>query len=204
MAAKETVRLLEADIPQADVREALEKAQKLDGICLGEKQKEAVLNTFKSPVSIITGGPGRGKTTVLRTILRIFKMTCPQEDVLLTAPTGRAARRMAESTGYAAMTLHRALGLTDEGEEPEDTGMIGESLVIVDEMTMVDMFLAARLLERIPEGSRVVFVGDVDQLPSVGPGNVFRELIACKKYRSLCWMYPIGRKTTSFCWKMRN
>ena len=181
VAAKETVRLLEADIPQADVREALEKAQKLDGICLGEKQKEAVLNTFKSPVSIITGGPGRGKTTVLRTILRIFKMTCPQEDVLLTAPTGRAARRMAESTGYAAMTLHRALGLTDEGEEPEDTGMIGESLVIVDEMTMVDMFLAARLLERIPEGSRVVFVGDVDQLPSVGPGNVFRELIACKK-----------------------
>ena len=113
VAAKETVRLLEADIPQADVREALEKAQKLDGICLGEKQKEAVLNTFKSPVSIITGGPGRGKTTVLRTILRIFKMTCPQEDVLLTAPTGRAARRMAESTGYAAMTLHRALGLTD-------------------------------------------------------------------------------------------
>lgn len=181
VAAKETVRLLEADIPQADVREALEKAQKLDGICLGEKQKEAVLNTFKSPVSIITGGPGRGKTTVLRTILRIFKMTCPQEDVLLTAPTGRAARRMAESTGYAAMTLHRALGLTDEGEEPEDTGMIGESLVIVDEMTMVDMFLAARLLERIPEGSRVVLVGDVDQLPSVGPGNVFRELIACKK-----------------------
>lgn len=181
VAAKETVRLLEADIPQADVREVLEKAQKLDGICLGEKQKEAVLNTFKSPVSIITGGPGRGKTTVLRTILRIFKMTCPQEDVLLTAPTGRAARRMAESTGYAAMTLHRALGLTDEGEEPEDTGMIGESLVIVDEMTMVDMFLAARLLERIPEGSRVVLVGDVDQLPSVGPGNVFRELIACKK-----------------------
>ena len=181
VAAKETVRLLEADIPQADVREALEKAQKLDGICLGEKQKEAVLNTFKSPVSIITGGPGRGKTTVLRTILRIFKMTCPQEDVLLTAPTGRAARRMAESTGYAAMTLHRALGLTDEGEGPEDTGMIGESLVIVDEMTMVDMFLAARLLERIPEGSRVVLVGDVDQLPSVGPGNVFRELIACKK-----------------------
>lgn len=181
VAAKETVRLLEADIPQADVRKVLEKAQKLDGICLGEKQKEAVLNTFKSPVSIITGGPGRGKTTVLRTILRIFKMTCPQEDVLLTAPTGRAARRMAESTGYAAMTLHRALGLTDEGEEPEDTGMIGESLVIVDEMTMVDMFLAARLLERIPEGSRVVFVGDVDQLPSVGPGNVFRELIACKK-----------------------
>ena len=181
VAAKETVRLLEADIPQADVREVLEKAQKLDGICLGEKQKEAVLNTFKSPVSIITGGPGRGKTTVLRTILRIFKMTCPQEDVLLTAPTGRAARRMAESTGYAAMTLHRALGLTDEGEEPEDTGMIGESLVIVDEMTMVDMFLAARLLEGIPEGSRVVFVGDVDQLPSVGPGNVFRELIACKK-----------------------
>ena len=181
VAAKETVRLLEADIPQADVREVLEKAQKLDGICLGEKQKEAVLNTFKSPVSIITGGPGRGKTTVLRTILRIFKMICPQEDVLLTAPTGRAARRMAESTGYAAMTLHRALGLTDEGEEPEDTGMIGESLVIVDEMTMVDMFLAARLLERIPEGSRVVLVGDVDQLPSVGPGNVFRELIACKK-----------------------
>lgn len=181
VAAKETVRLLEADIPQADVRKVLEKAQKLDGICLGEKQKEAVLNTFKSPVSIITGGPGRGKTTVLRTILRIFKMTCPQEDVLLTAPTGRAARRMAESTGYAAMTLHRALGLTDEGEEPEDTGMIGESLVIVDEMTMVDMFLAARLLERIPEGSRVVLVGDVDQLPSVGPGNVFRELIACKK-----------------------
>ena len=181
VAAKETVRLLEADIPQADVREVLEKAQKLDGICLGEKQKEAVLNTFKSPVSIITGGPGRGKTTVLRTILRIFKMICPQEDVLLTAPTGRAARRMAESTGYAAMTLHRALGLTDEGEEPEDTGMIGESLVIVDEMTMVDMFLAARLLERIPEGSRIVFVGDVDQLPSVGPGNVFRELIACKK-----------------------
>ncbi len=181
VAAKEMVRLLESDIPQVNVREALEKVQQLDGICLGEKQKEAVRNTFKSPVSIITGGPGRGKTTVLRTILRIFKMICPQEDVLLAAPTGRAARRMAESTGYAAMTLHRALGLTDDKEEPQDMGMIGEALVIVDEMTMVDMFLAARLMERIPGGSRVILVGDADQLPSVGPGNVFRELIACKK-----------------------
>lgn len=181
VAAKEMVRLLESDIPQVNVREALEKVQQLDGICLGEKQKEAVRNTFKSPVSIITGGPGRGKTTVLRTILRIFKMICPQEDVLLAAPTGRAARRMAESTGYAAMTLHRALGLTDDKEEPQDMGMIGEALVVVDEMTMVDMFLAVRLMERIPGGSRVILVGDADQLPSIGPGNVFRELIACKK-----------------------
>lgn len=176
-AAQDLLRLVREGCASVDVRSQLLTAQEMDGIRLGEKQKKAVVNAFQYPVSLITGGPGRGKTTVLRTILRIFKAVCPQQDVLLCAPTGRAARRMMESTGQAAMTIHRALYLSEEEQEIMEIEPIQEDMVIVDETTMVDMKLAATLFSRLKSGCRLILVGDSDQLPSVGPGNVFRELI---------------------------
>lgn len=176
-AAQDLKRLMREGCAPVDVRSQLLTAQELDGISLGEKQKKAVVNAFQYPVSLITGGPGRGKTTVLRTILRIFKAVCPRQDVLLCAPTGRAARRMMESTGQAAMTIHRALYLSEEEQEITQIEPIQEDMVIVDETTMVDMKLAATLFSRLKSGCRLVLVGDSDQLPSVGPGNVFKELI---------------------------
>lgn len=178
-AAQDLLRLMREGCGPVDVHSQLATAQEKDGICLGEQQKDAVLNAFRYPVSVITGGPGRGKTTVLRTVLRIFKAVCPQQDVLLCAPTGRAARRMMESTGQAAMTIHRALYLTEEENDavPENVEPIQEDMVIVDETTMVDMKLAATLFSRLKSGCRLILVGDTDQLPSVGPGNVFKELI---------------------------
>lgn len=178
-AARHIVRLVRGEtLEMADISMHLERAQKLDGIRLGDKQKEAVMKAFQNPVSIITGGPGRGKTTVLRTILRIFKAVWPGRDALLCAPTGRAGRRMMESTGHAAMTIHKALYLNEDSEDRDDySELISEDFVIVDESTMVDMHLARILFSRIRSGSRLILVGDVDQLPSVRPGNVFRELI---------------------------
>ena len=155
----------------------LEEVQAELGILLAERQKEAVRMVFQSHVSIITGGPGKGKTTVLGVILKIFERKEQGKQVLLCAPTGRARKRLSESTGYPALTIHKALYLTGEGEELLEDEILEEDLVIADEFTMADMWLAAVLFSRIKSGARLVLVGDVDQLPSVGPGSVFKELI---------------------------
>ena len=163
-----------------DISKELIESQADLGIMLSPKQLEAVKMCFSGNISIITGGPGTGKTTVLRVILDVYKRIKKDGSVLLTAPTGRAARRMEESTGEPASTLHSALGLiTDEDDDGtlNDTSDIEADFVITDEFSMVDMALAKELFTRLKANTRILLVGDADQLPSVGAGNVFRELI---------------------------
>lgn len=161
-----------------EVELELEQAQRDLGIILSEQQKQAVRMVFKNPISIITGGPGTGKTTVLKVILYIHGLKCKSE-VQLMAPTGRAARRMTESTGNPnASTMHMALGLLGE-DYTTDFEYLEAGFVNVDESSMVDMHLAYEFFQRIKQTTRILLVGDVDQLPSVGAGDVFRELIRC-------------------------
>ena len=165
-----------------DMDTELIKSQSSLGLTLSEKQAEAVRMWAKSPLSIITGGPGTGKTTTLRVILDIYKRVRPKGEILLAAPTGRASRRMVESTGHpAASTLHSALGLFADEEDRYLGGSqpLEADLVIVDEVSMIDMRLAAELFRRVETGTQLLLVGDPDQLPSVGPGNVLRELLRC-------------------------
>lgn len=155
------------------------QAQKELDILLSEKQTEAVRKAFSNPVSIITGGPGTGKTTIQKILLYINEKL-GGKNVLLTAPTGRASRRMAESTGYPdAVTMHSALRLGSDEECSAMEEMLEADFIIADEFTMSDMRLSYEFFSHIREGARIVLVGDVNQLPSVGPGNVFRELVMC-------------------------
>ena len=166
-------RLLEKPV-LLSIEPELEKAQKTLGITLSETQKQAVR------ISIITGGPGTGKTTVLKVILYIHQALCRSE-VQLMAPTGRAARRMVESTGCEnASTMHLALGLLgDDTDFEPDFEYLSAGFLNVDEVSMVDMHLAYEFFRRVSRHARVLLVGDKNQLPSVGAGDVFRQLIAC-------------------------
>lgn len=169
-------------IENYDIDEMLKEAG-VD-IELADKQKEAVEMCLECPVSILTGGPGVGKTTSLNAILKVYDKFCHGR-VALMAPTGRAASRMSESTGHYASTIHKALMITSNEDDDNDVSSFVEGLdadfVVVDEFSMVDMYLANVLFKSIKEGTRVLLVGDPDQLPSVGPGNVFRELISSKR-----------------------
>lgn len=168
-------RLLEKPV-LLSIEPELEKAQKTLGITLSETQKQAVRMVFAHPISIITGGPGTGKTTVLKVILYIHQALCRSE-VQLMAPTGRAARRMVESTGCEnASTMHLALGLFGDDTDFE---YLSAGFLNVDEVSMVDMHLAYEFFRRVSRHARVLLVGDKNQLPSVGAGDVFRQLIAC-------------------------
>ncbi len=179
-AAKKLVSLILAEQDeQRDITFLLAEAQKELNISLSPKQEESVKQAFSHPVSIVTGGPGTGKTTVQKVLLYINEKL-GGSSVLLTAPTGRASRRMAESTGLQdAMTMHSALGLTSDEDSEEMEGMLEAGFIIADEFTMSDMRLSYIFFAHIRTGTRLVLVGDVDQLPSVGPGNVFRELVQC-------------------------
>lgn len=163
-----------------NIESALESVRESLGITLSQKQEQAVRTAFRHGLTIITGSPGTGKTTVLKAIIEVFKNLHPKGKFALMAPTGRASRRMAESTGVdEARTLHSALGL-GTGEEVGDgerVRFVDADLVIVDEFSMVDMWLAQQFFKRIVQHTRVVLVGDPNQLPSVGAGNVFYELI---------------------------
>ena len=149
---------------------------------LSPSQRAAVKLCLNHPISIMTGGPGSGKTTTLRFILDIYKRQYPDREILLAAPTGRASRRMAEQTGMCASTLHSALGIITDEESPlNDHELLSADFIVVDEFSMVDMRLAYILLDRIKPGAQLLIVGDADQLPSVGPGNVLREMIRSRK-----------------------
>lgn len=145
-------------------------------ICLDKTQEEAVVNSLWKKVSIITGGPGTGKTTILKAMVAAYKKI-ESKEVHLMAPTGRAARRMCESTGERASTIHSALGLTPVEEVGKKCSVELDGLVVVDEVSMVDGFLMSALAKSLAPTARLVLIGDVDQLPSVGPGAVLKNLI---------------------------
>lgn len=148
-----------------------------------EKQREALDIINKNNVSIITGGPGTGKTTIIKTVISIYKSL--GKKTVLCAPTGRAAKRMTEATGEEAKTLHRLLEIGKVVEEKPNPNMnvtpIDADIIIIDEMSMVDIFLMNYVLNGIFKGTKLVLVGDIDQLPSVGPGSVLQDLIESKK-----------------------
>lgn len=179
-AAKRLVSLLmEKETGNIQVDFLVEEAQRELGILLSAKQSEAVKKAFNHKVSIITGGPGTGKTTVQKVLLYINEKI-GGGTVLLTAPTGRASRRMVESTGFSeGFTMHSALGLTNDEESEGSAEMLDADFIIADEFSMADMALSFQFFNHIRQGARLVLVGDVNQLPSVGPGNVFRELVQC-------------------------
>ena len=166
-----------------NIENVLKKAEKKSNIELSDKQKEAIKAINQNNVTIITGGPGTGKTTIIKTIIDIYEEK--GKKVVLAAPTGRAAKKMTEATGKEASTLHRLLGigkLDDEGiyAKPKDYEgtPIDADLIVVDELSMVDMFLMEHLLKCVFQGTKLILVGDVDQLSSVGPGSVLKDLIS--------------------------
>lgn len=163
-----------------DIDEQIRDIEKEDEIELANKQVEAIKECVENGFVIITGGPGTGKTTTINSIIKVFEKN--NKDVVLTAPTGRAAKRMSETTGKEAKTIHRLLemGFSTDDElvffkNEEDP--INTDVVIVDEVSMVDIILMYNLLKAVKKGSRVILVGDSDQLPSVGAGNVLKDMI---------------------------
>ena len=177
------------DGDDAAVKHSLEALRRQRTLTLDEEQERAVYLAAVSGVFLLTGGPGTGKTTVINEMLRYFEAR--QLSFLLAAPTGRAARRITEATGYEASTIHRMLeiGPTD-GSPDGGRGTFGRhegnpleaDVIIVDEMSMVDITLFYALLSAVPEGSRLILVGDADQLPSVGPGNVLGDLLRAEVF----------------------
>ena len=183
--ARRILSLEEADNIKkiTNFKKELEKIEETSAIELSEKQVDAVKMVNDNNVSIITGGPGTGKTTIIKTIIDIYKTR--GKKVVLCAPTGRAAKRMTEATGNEASTLHRLLEIGkvfDDKPNPDlDVTPIDADVVIIDEVSMVDIFLMNYVLKAIFKGTKLVLVGDTDQLPSVGPGTVLKDLIDSRR-----------------------
>jgi len=185
------------DVPMRVVEQRVTGLEKTLEIELDELQRRAVMEAVQNGIFILTGGPGTGKTTTINTIIRFFESE--GMDVLLAAPTGRAAKRMSETTGMEARTIHRMLELTRDPESGSgglefarnESNPLETDAIIIDEMSMVDISLMHALLKAIPVGTRVIFVGDVNQLPSVGAGNVLRDMIDSERF-------PVVRLTRIF------
>ncbi len=160
-----------------DIEKALEWVQKELGIILAENQIKAVKEAINQKVMVITGGPGTGKTTIINSIIRIYRRLGRR--VLLAAPTGRAAKRMAEATGHEAKTIHRLLEFSfqEGGFKRNERNPLEADLLVIDETSMVDTSLMHHFLKAVPVTATLILVGDVDQLPSVGPGNVLKDII---------------------------
>lgn len=176
--------------------EILERCEKEVGITLAQKQKEAILETNNHAITMIVGGPGTGKTTLQKTLIRAYQEAAPDMRIMLIAPTGRASSRMAEASGQEAFTAHAALGISEKDTAAQDhcsliakveekAAVLSADLILVDEVSMVDMPLMAYLMSAVLPGARIIFFGDDGQLPSVGKGAVCRELVRMGKKRCI-------------------
>ncbi len=167
--------------PRGALAEAadLERLERREGVRLHDQQRSAVLGLLAEPFALLTGGPGVGKTTITRFVVALARARGAA--ILLASPTGRAAKRLSEATGMEAQTVHRLLGYdpATEGFVHDARNPLAADIVIVDEVSMLDVVLAHHLLKAVQPPTRLVFVGDPDQLPSVGPGNVLRDLLSC-------------------------
>ena len=174
-------------IDEKSVLDRIHRIEKNENIELDDMQRNAVLQAVSSGLLIVTGGPGTGKTTTINTVIRYFEGE--GMEIRLGAPTGRAAKRMTEATGCEAQTIHRMLELSGAPEDGKTASFmrnednpIDADVIIIDEMSMVDIFLMNSLLKAITAGTRLILVGDVNQLPSVGPGNVLRDIIDSERF----------------------
>ena len=179
---------LRYDMEQDELEREIQKIEKEEKLTLDELQRAAVKSAIEAGVAVITGGPGTGKTTIINVIIKYFSKK--GMEIKLCAPTGRAAKRMTESTGWPAQTIHRLLEISgamdEDSKNQDDHGMhfsrnadnpLECDAIIVDEMSMVDAYIFYSLVQAVPYGTRLIFVGDVNQLPSVGAGNVLKDII---------------------------
>lgn len=174
---------------EAQIKKRIGEITAAEGLELEELQEKAVMECVKNGLFILSGGPGTGKTTTINTIIRYFE--AERLDIFLAAPTGRAAKRMTEATGYEARTIHRMLelngALAETGGrsvrfERNESNPLEADVIIIDEMSMVDITLLQALLKAVMPGTRLILVGDVDQLPSVGPGQVLRDIMSANVF----------------------
>lgn len=175
---------IDCNMPEDIMEKRLQQVEEREAISLDPMQHRAVIESIKHGLLVLTGGPGTGKTTTINTMIQFFESE--GMNILLAAPTGRAAKRMTETTGYEAQTIHRLLEVSGNPEEEGNVNgfmrnrqnPLETDVLIIDEMSMVDLTLMHGLLSAVVEGTRLILVGDVNQLPSVGPGSVLRDIIA--------------------------
>ena len=185
--------LLDKVCPAVSVADAnlfIENEERKNGFSYALMQKKAIISALECGVMLLTGGPGTGKTTIVKALLDIFNSMDMR--VALAAPTGRAAKRLSEATSYEAKTIHRLLEFEFSTENGERSGfrrnendLLDENVIIIDESSMIDNFLMSSLLKAIKPGARIILIGDADQLPSIGAGNVLRDLLDCGRFASI-------------------
>ena len=173
---------IENKVEETEVKQRLLAIEESTGLCLDEMQRTAVLKAVRYGIMVLTGGPGTGKTTTINAMIRFFESE--GLDILLAAPTGRAAKRMTEATGYEAQTVHRFLEVSGNPEDDSINGFqrneenpLETDVIIIDEVSMLDLPLMSALLKAVIPGTRLILVGDCNQLPSVGPGSVLKDII---------------------------